>query len=174
MTEQTTTYNSPGRECARSILLGAVILAAGVIIGAGMMFITLSGRDSTAEPERFAEHMIRRLDSELELSEPQRRRLEPILQDHYRALEDIRAQARPRIVEQLEQLDDELGGVLDESQLETWHGQLQRLEEHFPTFRPRRGLGRRHNGDHTPGPHGQGYRRNSPGPDPNELSEQAR
>ena len=92
--------------------------------------------------ELFAERLLGRLGHELNLTPEQRNQLEPILQNHFKTLRDIRASVRPQIVSQLEELDREIMSVLDERQKEIWRQQARRLEEHFPTFRGRgRGMG---------------------------------
>jgi TolA-binding protein len=126
----------------KSILLGLVILAAGVAIGAGLTYMALSSQKDRygQEPELFAEHMLRQLGRELNLTPQQRRRLDPILQNHFKTLNDIRAGVRPQIVSQLEQLNSDIASVLDIEQTQLWQSKVQRLEDHFPTFR-RRGPG---------------------------------
>ena len=128
----------------KSILLGLVILAAGMVIGSGVTFLILSHQQERVrrEPEIFAEHLLGRLGRELNLSAQQREQLDPILREHFKTLHDIRASVRPRIVSQLEELDREIMSVLDEHQKTLWQQQVRRLEDHFPTFRgPGRGMG---------------------------------
>lgn len=144
MTQQEPTYVHPGASGpAKSVLLGLVILAAGVAIGAGAMFLHLSRQPNRPdrEPERFTEIMLHRLSDELNLTDAQRRTLEPIIRTHHRTLSDIRAQVRPQIVEQLEQLDEAILDVLDDQQAQLWQDRARQLEQHFPTFRGRRGDG---------------------------------
>lgn len=125
----------------KSVLLGLLILTAGIAIGASATFLGMSRqRAAPAEqaPEVFAERMLRRLDRDLNLRPEQRRRLEPVLQEHYRALQHARSELRPRIVQQLALLDHDIASVLDEEQDRIWQQQVQRLDEHFPTLRERR------------------------------------
>ncbi len=169
MTEQKPVYvPKTSHEKLMSVLLCVVILTAGIAIGASLMFIALSAQQDSYDqhPEIYADRMLRRLNRELDLTPQQRSELDPIIRKHTQALEEIRGQVRPKIVEQLEQLDSEIAAVLDEQQNEIWDRQAERLEEHFPTFRPRRRAGQRRENDSEPGPHGPreplgpGYRRN--------------
>ncbi len=146
------------RSVWKAILPGLVILVAGIAIGVSATLIVTGGPHDTGEPEpeEFAEQMLRRLTRELDLTARQREQLEPILQDHYRALRDIRTEARPRIVAQLIELDDEVANVLDEDQARRWREKLDRLDEHFPTFRERRRAGEQGRGP--------GFRTNQRGP----------
>ena len=126
----------------KSILLGLVILAAGVAIGAGLTYMALSSQKDRygQEPEIFAEHMLGQLGRELNLTPQQRRQLDPILKNHFKTLSDVRAAVRPQIVSQLEQLNSDIASVLDIEQMQLWQNKVRRLEDHFPTFR-RRGPG---------------------------------
>lgn len=133
-----------GHGLLKSVLSGLVILAAGAAIGASLMFLHLSNAEDRygREPEIFAEHMLRQLGRELNLTPQQRRQLDPILRQHHKTLSDIRAGVRPQIVRQLEQLDADIAAVLTVEQAQIWQQKIRRLEEHFPTFRgPGRGQG---------------------------------
>lgn len=123
----------------RSILLGLVILAAGVAIGASLMFLHQSKPPERygREPEILAEQMLRQLGRELNLTPQQRRRLDPVLRQHYKKLNDIRAEVRPQIVTQLEQINADIAAVLTPEQMQLWQQKIRRLEDHFPTFRGR-------------------------------------
>jgi hypothetical protein len=137
----------------KSVLLGLLILAAGIAIGSGLTYMSLSRPQDRygQEPEIFAEHMLSRLGQDLNLTPQQRQQLDPVIRTHYKTLSDIRAGVRPQVVAQLEEMDRQIVSVLDEDQKLLWQQKIQRLEQHFPTFRgPGRG----------PGP-GQGF-----GPEP--------
>lgn len=138
MNTQEPLYNPrPVCDLIKSILLGMVILAAGIAIGASITFIRLSRPipQPQREPEIAAEQTLRQISRELNLSPQQRQQLEPIFQKHFRILNDLRAQVRPRIVAQLEQMNEEIFSVLDEPQRQLWQQRIRRLGEHFPTFR---------------------------------------
>ena len=123
----------------KSILLGVVILMAGIAIGASLTVMRLSKPQDRygQEPEIFAEQMLRQLGRELNLTPHQRSQLDPILRRHHETLSDIRAAVRPRIVTQLEQLNADIDAVLTREQADIWQQKISRLEEQFPTFRGR-------------------------------------
>ena len=134
----------------KSILLGLVILAAGIAIGASLMILYRPAPQDRygREPEIFAEQMLGQLGRELNLTPQQRRQLEPILRQHHETLTDIRASVRPQIVSQLEQLNDDITAILTPEQADLWQRKVRRIEERFPTFRgpgrrqgPRPGMG---------------------------------
>lgn len=131
----------------KSILLGLVILAAGIAIGASVTFISMQRQRERfgREPEVFAEQMLPRLGRELHLTPEQRRQLEPILRNYHETLNDIRASARPQVVQQLEEMNKDILAVLDEHQKQIWQRKARRIQEQFPTFRgpgrgPRQGM----------------------------------
>jgi len=171
-----------GREVAKSFLLGLIVLVAGVAIGAGATYLYLSKPQESRvrEPEIFAEHMLGRLSRDLDLTPEQREQLTPILREHHKQLSDLRASVRPQIVRQLEQMNSDIADVLTPEQAQLWRNKIQRLEEHFPTFRGR-GRGRDGEPDREFGPRGPqgprqplgpGYRRPDRWPlsfDPNEA-----
>lgn len=145
MTIQEHTYTPHrGYDLVKSILLGLVILAAGIAIGASLTFMKLSRPIDRygQEPEIFAEQMLGRLGRELNLSLQQRKQLDPILKKYHKTLNDIRGQVRPKIVAQLEAMNKDILSVLDDTQKQLWQQKVRRLEEQFPTFRgPGRGPG---------------------------------
>jgi len=136
-TQEPLYYPRPVYDLIKSVLLGLVILAAGIAIGASATFMRLSRPkpQPQREPEIAAEQTLRQISRELNLSPHQRMQLEPIFQKHFRALNDLRAQVRPQIVAQLEQMNQEIMSVLDEPQRQLWQQRIRRVGEHFPTFR---------------------------------------
>jgi hypothetical protein len=128
-----------GADLIKSILLGLVILAAGIAIGASLTFMRLSRPTDRfgQEPEIFAEQMLGRLGRELNLSPQQRQQLDPILKNYLKTLNDIRMAVRPQIVAQLEQMNKDILFVLDDHQKQLWQRKVRRIEEQFPTFRHR-------------------------------------
>jgi len=153
--EHTTHVPRPAPGVFKSILLGLMILVAGIVIGAGLTFMGLSNQKDRygQEPEIFAEHMLSRLGQDLNLTPQQRQHLDPIIRTHYKTLSDIRAGVRPQIVAQLEEMNKEITSVLDDDQKLLWQQKIQRLEQHFPTFRgPGRGPGQGFGPDQGRGP----------------------
>lgn len=171
-----------GRDVVKPFLLGLIILTAGAAIGASVMFLYLSTPQEhrDREPEIFAERMLGRLARELDLTPEQHSQLTPILREHHKKLSELRASVRPQIVSQLEQMNSDIDDVLTPEQEDIWRNKIQRLEEHFPTFRGR-GRGRDGEPDREFGPRGPqgprqplgpGYRRFERWPlssDPNEV-----
>jgi len=140
--------------CWRMAFFGMVILLAGIIIGAAatLAFVRYSRPDLTPGPEFAAERIVRQLQHHLRLSPEQMAKLEPILQKRLQKLDEIRANARPQIAEQLRLMNEEISAVLDEHQKQLWHEHLQRLQK---MLRPGPGPHRRGSpwsGQNRPGP----------------------
>jgi len=129
----------PGYDFMKSLLLGLVILTAGIAIGVSLTVMRMSRPADRygQEPEIFAEQMLGRMDRELDLRPDQRRRLDPILKSYHKTLSDIRKAARPQIIAQLEEMNKDILSVLDDPQKQIWQRKVQRIEEQFPTFRHR-------------------------------------
>jgi hypothetical protein len=144
----------------RTILLGLLILMAGIVIGASGTVTHLSAQHAAPadQPELLVEQMVQRLGRDLDLTPRQRQLVEPLLYQHYCELRNIRAEVQPRIAAQLEELDSEISSLLDDSQSARWQRKVQRLEENFPALRERRrdgsGMGRGMGGDGQRGGHG--------------------
>jgi hypothetical protein len=124
----------------RMAFFGLVILLAGVVIGATLTLLLTHRIDRPhipPPPEFAAEQMVGRLDRQLNLSDEQMKQLEPILRKHMQKLNDIRMEARPRITEQLQIMNEEISSVLNEDQRQLWQRHLQRLQADLRQ-RPRR------------------------------------
>jgi Spy/CpxP family protein refolding chaperone len=140
----------------RSICFGLIILITGIVIGvSSAMLVNQQGRLQGPKGPGFASAaMIHRLQDKLQLTKEQKDKLKPIFDEHFEKLHEIRTEAQPKIVEQLNELNEEVAAVLTEKQLEKWEKNLS----HIPgDFRPQMG-GRRH-GQGRPGEGGKG-----PGP----------
>jgi hypothetical protein len=138
----------------RMAFFGMVILLAGMIIGvaATLVFLRYNQPGLPPGPEFAAERIIGRLQHHLHLSPEQMAKLEPILQKRLQKLDEIRANARPQVAEQLRLMNEEISSVLDAHQKQLWHEHLQRLQR---MLRPGPGPHRRGppwSGQDRPGP----------------------
>ena len=128
-------------------LFSALILISGIIIGAGLTLIITGDPDTQKSmppgPEYMSGRMVRRIAEELKLSPQQREQLNPIVQKHMKAMDDIRRQARPEISKELRQMNEEILSILDGSQKEIWRDRIQRMQKHFTQMRHRRNPGDR-------------------------------
>lgn len=165
-TDNRTTHYMRRLHRQRMALFGLVILLAGSIIGAAS--ITILAPNRLTRPPQPAEKatgmMIGRLHRELGLSPEQDEKIGPILQKHLQKLDDIRADARTEITEQLQQMDEGVSAVLTEEQKQIWQRWLQRLQRQLRPSGRGPGEGGRHRGGpqermrRGPGPFGPGRR----------------
>lgn len=137
----------PRTSALKPILFIVLTLISGIIIGAGMMLIVkgspTSEKTLPPAPEYMSGRMIQRIARELKLPPEQQEQLGPILQKHMKAMDDIRLEARPKIMEEIKQMNDEIMAILDEQQQQLWQDQMRHMQEHFTRMRNRRGTGRR-------------------------------
>ena len=150
----------------RMAFFGLVILLAGIIIGAASMSILAPNRlkRPPQPPERATRMMIGRLRRELGLSPEQDDKIGPILQNHMQKLDNIRADARIEITEELREMNEGISAVLTEDQKRIWQRWLLLLQTQLRPPERGRGEGGRHRGGpqermrRGPGPFGPGRR----------------
>jgi hypothetical protein len=142
-TEKTQTSHDYLRQMHRwrMAFFGLVILLAGIVIGAALMPILAPNRltRSPRSTETATKIIIGRLRNELGLSPEQDKKIEPILQNHMQKLDDIRADARTEITEQLREMNEGVSTVLTEEQKQIWQRWLLLLQRQLRP--PERGPG---------------------------------
>lgn len=150
----------PKTPVLKPVLFSLLILISGVIIGAGTtLIITNHSKRMHGGPEWMSRRTIEYITRELELPPAQKEQLDPIVNQHMKAIEKIRDEiARPKIMAELEQMNEEIMAILDEQQKQVWEEKVEQMRKRFEEMR-RRGGGRR---DGT-GPHGPGRGGRGPG-----------
>ena len=132
------------KNVAKPVLFSILILVSGIFIGSGITLI-ISKQIKPKNPpgpeyisKRFLDHMIR----ELQLSDQQQAQIKPIVQKHMKAMETIRNDARPKISDELQQMNEDILAVLGEPQKQLWQDRIHRMQKHFsPGMHQRRGPG---------------------------------
>jgi hypothetical protein len=135
----------------KPVLLSLLILFSGILIGAGLTYISMQRHiPSQPEPgpEYFSERMMRHLAGELQLTDEQKAQLEPVIETHFQSMNQIRMEARPRISEEIKQMNEAIMAILTEPQKQIWEDRVKRIREVFPRegFGPGRGPGGRRRG----------------------------
>jgi len=104
-------------------ILMLVVFVSGVGVGAGgalliarNMVVRLIQHPEVALPE-----MAARLGTKLSLSPEQVRRVEQVLLARQKSIEAIRSEVRPRLLRELDRLEQEVADVLDPAQRQQWH-----------------------------------------------------
>jgi hypothetical protein len=135
----------------RMAFFGLVILLAGVAIGAGTATIWI-GHNAQATggggPLRswLAEgrpdlggRLLPMLRQYLSLDDQQMQTLGPILREHLVNIEKLRQDLRPKVAEELRQMDREIVAVLRPDQKRIWDRRFRRLQEQLQWLAPYRG-----------------------------------
>jgi hypothetical protein len=133
----------PTTPAFKPVFFSTLILISGIVIGAGLTFI-ITGRSNIPKslppaPEYMSGRMVKRIAEELKLPPEQREQLEPIVQKHMKAIDDIRQDARPKIMEEIKQMNDAIMAILDEGQQQLWQKKMKHMQEYFTQMRHRRG-----------------------------------
>lgn len=147
----------------KAILFSVLTLISGVIIGVGLTLI-VSG-DSNKPKSLPDGWMVERIARDLKLSPQQRGQLDPIVKKHKKAMDDIREEARPKIMAELEQMNDEIMAILDEEQKQIWQDKIKRMQERFTRMRQHRGPGKDRRKSRGPGDERRDGRGRGPSPD---------
>ncbi|MHC4187961.1 MAG: hypothetical protein ACYSRQ_07185 [Planctomycetota bacterium] len=110
-----------------------IILIAGIAIGSGLTFIFVHDKitQPIADIEMVNEHMVGRLQQQLNLTDTQRQQFREILTKHITALHQIRQQARPQVANEMNELHTEVMAILDENQQQIWQQNINRLRDRF-------------------------------------------
>ncbi|MBN1917782.1 MAG: hypothetical protein JW889_07730 [Verrucomicrobia bacterium] len=113
------------------VLLGVLIFACGIAVGAGATLYVVQRMvtDIVREPDKMADRMAHHMERKLRLTGEQRAEVEAIVSRRIDGLLDIRRDIRPRIVEQLDQLEAEMREVLTPGQMREWQSQLNLIKE---------------------------------------------
>lgn len=125
----------------RMLLLSAVILVAGIVIGSAgtTLIIGKDSRKIRPPGEGPAKIMTSRLREHLGLSDQQFAKIEPIIKTHMDKLRKIQEQARPQIEVEVNQMKEEISKLLTDDQKQRWEKQMKYFER---GFRMQRGHGR--------------------------------
>ncbi len=126
---------------------GLVILLAGITIGvAGTMIWRGRSRpvdQSTSVPpgQTRTDLLMQRLRSALRLTDSQVKAIRPIVREHLANIGRIRQEVRPKVAEELRQMDQKVKAHLDDRQGQIWNLHFRQIHEQLqwqlPSERPR-------------------------------------
>ena len=139
----------------RMAFFGVVILLAGIIIGGALVIILMPEKimSPPAGPEFEGLTILPQLRRELDLSDEQVKKIEPILSSNMEKLRVMRENARVEIAQILEQMNSEISAVLTDEQRTRWQEGLNRLQREIrPGRRRGEGMGGPRRGDEMMGP----------------------
>jgi len=104
------------------VLRAVLFLVLGMVIGSAGTVVVLVKRVqySLRHPEVRSARAAARLQRRFKLTEEQRRRVEAIVRAHVARLQELRAEVWPRLEGELDQLRDDVAGVLTPEQAQAW------------------------------------------------------
>ena len=152
---------------------GLVILTAGMVIGGavGMMY---AQKHQPAKVEHgpevvsrwMVERVVEKMKDELQLTDQQQAELQAIMKTRFKEIDTIRKEAQPKIIEQMNEMNLQIAGVLNEQQYQQWQEGLKQLREKFPGHPDFMRGGRGGRGGQRRGPEGEPRRpRGEEGPE---------
>lgn len=109
------------------------MLLCGALMGSGLTLRVLWGGLLTQvrHPEKMTERIVNRIDRRLDLNEEQARRVTRIVDQHMKALRDIRTGAMPRVQEQIAAMQREIRALLDPDQARQWDEDVEKFKRRW-------------------------------------------
>jgi len=117
------------RRIGMKVLLSLVIFSSGAIVGtcATLMFIRQQVHYRIHHPEEMPSKVASRIQWKFDLSDEQTKQVEAILADRQQAIQKIRREFQPQLERQLDQLEEQVADVLDDTQSTTWQEWFQEM-----------------------------------------------
>jgi cell division protein FtsB len=105
-----------------TLLLSVLIFGGGFASGAGFTIVVAVHQLQYAihHPEEAPPRIATRLQRKFNLDDAQKAKVEAIVAQHQVELAAVRREFQPKVMQQLEQIRDEIGQVLDDSQRVRW------------------------------------------------------
>ncbi len=135
----------------RMAFFGLAILLAGAAIGAGAAMIWIGQKTQATggggplrpwqaggRPDPGA-RLLPTLRQYLSLDDQQMQILAPLVKEHLASIEKLRLDVRPKVAEELRQMDREIVAVLRPDQKRIWDRRFRRLQEQLQWLAPYRG-----------------------------------
>lgn len=128
----------------RPVLFILLTLLSGIVIGAGATLILVGPPEKDVPPglpEEFSRRMVEHLTRELNLTTEQQEKITPVVETHMQTIDQFRDEARPKIRQELDDMNNEIMALLDEHQQQLWKDSIERMQTRFRDYRDRRGPG---------------------------------
>jgi len=186
MSDDTTTSGAPQITLpvprpsrVKPVLLGAVLLISGIVIGSGLTLIGLKRRadEFRSRPDMFSNRILSKMETDLNLTKEQKSELSKIFKAAREDLDNVRRQHRAQAQGFFREFHDDVANVLTVKQQEEWEEWWKRARER--AFKDRGGPGGpggpdgRNGPDGRDGPSGSGERRGPGAPRDPAISDRA-
>lgn len=161
MSENATTSGAPQNTLpvprssrVKPVLLGAVLLMSGVVIGSGLTLIGLKWRadEFRSRPDMFSNRILSKMEDDLNLTKEQKAELSKIFKAAREDLDDVRRQHRAQAQSFFREFHDDVAKVLTVKQQTEWEEWWKRARER--AFKDRGGPGGPGGSDGRNGPGG--------------------
>jgi hypothetical protein len=113
--------------------LWLVIFSSGAIVGGGSTLLVIRDRVvyHIRHPEEMPDILARQLQRSLGLDESQTARIEQIFRNRQKALQALRRDVQPKIEQELDRTEQEVGEVLSAEQRAQWQARFRRLRDRW-------------------------------------------
>jgi uncharacterized protein HemX len=123
----------------RMLLFGVLILAIGMIIGAGVSVIVVHKvvQNVIRNPEDIPVRISQRMRRKLDLNERQTKRILDIMRAHQKNIQALRREYQPGLEKELDEMRDEVSGVLEPEKARKWRARFEELKRNWLPPLPR-------------------------------------
>lgn len=132
----------PKRRLGPLVLLCALILISGIVIGASGVLVAYKDRIDPPRPDRGYEMFVEHLMRDLDLTEQQGEQLKTLAKSNWEAMSEIRETFGAQMAQIREEFDKQLQTILTSDQYAEWQEMRRRFEEHMERRRRDRRGGR--------------------------------
>lgn len=137
-----------------TLLMGAVLLVCGVVIGAGGTVLVVKNRmdQPGSAPEQFNRRLTERMTRDLDLTPEQSKQIRAVFDGHREEMKSIREGVDEQMNALRETMRDEVSEILSPEQLSQWESRVKEYDRRGPDHDRRRDGGRDRDGDRFDGP----------------------
>ncbi|MCA9098279.1 MAG: hypothetical protein KDA36_07835 [Planctomycetaceae bacterium] len=127
------------RSWIKSLILAFIVFLAGSVAGGAgtLLFVHRHLADFIRNPHEAPQKIIPILKRRLGLDPEQTAKIETIIREHHRNLQEIRYETTPRVRTEIDAIQTEVADVLNPDQRELWNRRMTQLTDFwFPTLPP--------------------------------------
>jgi len=119
-------------------LLLLIIFSSGAIVGtcAALILIRQQLHYRLHHPEEMPSKVASRIQWKLDLNDKKTKQIEAVLTDRQQAIQKIRREFQPQLERQLDQLEEQVAGLLEDSQATTWQTWFQEIRAEWIPVAP--------------------------------------
>ena len=126
------------------MLFSLLTLLSGIVIGAGVTLIIVGPpqqEPAPPGPEYFSRRFVGHMTRELGLTVEQQQAIRNAVETHMKIIDQYREEARPKIRQEIDTMNEEILALMDENQQQQWKENIDRMQQWWLEARERRGPG---------------------------------